>query len=118
MIRISRRTFAVTAVSATVSAMLVAGSHALAGAPARSTPPLLAGLQYDPSQVNDSLCNSLGGAEPAPTITALPGGGASYNYTVDGVSVSYPVPPQGFSPLAATDQQLSEYGFPPRPTDP
>lgn len=38
-----------------------------------------------------------------------------YTYLINGVKQKYPVPPEGFSPLTATDEQLSTYGFPARP---
>ncbi len=51
-------------------------------------------------------------------IKSLPGGGKLYVYDVKGRTLEYPVPPKGFHPLAASAEQLAEYGFPPRPTDP
>lgn len=42
-------------------------------------------------------------------------GGRLYTYTVDGVKNYYPVPPEGFNPVTATDEQLERYGFPARP---
>ncbi|HXM54801.1 MAG TPA: G1 family glutamic endopeptidase [Candidatus Dormibacteraeota bacterium] len=36
---------------------------------------------------------------------------------MEGVQVSILMPPAGFNPATATDAQLDEYGFPPRPTD-
>ena len=58
-------------------------------------------------------------AETPISVTALPDGGASYNYAMsDGTTCSVLVPPKNFKPLKATDAQLVEYGFDPRPTDP
>lgn len=48
-------------------------------------------------------------------VEELPDGGKIYTYLIDGVTEKYPVPPNGFSPLTATDEQLSTYGFPARP---
>lgn len=48
-------------------------------------------------------------------VEELPDGGKIYTYLIDGVKQKYPVPPDGFSPLTATDEQLSTYGFPARP---
>ena len=53
------------------------------------------------------------------SITSLPDGGISYNYAMeDGTTCSTLVPPKNFKPLTATDDQLKQYGFPTRPTDP
>lgn len=41
-----------------------------------------------------------------------------YDFTIAGKLNRVVVPPSSFSPLTATDAQLSEYGFPPRPADP
>lgn len=49
------------------------------------------------------------------SIEELPDGGKIYVYNVDGVVSKFPVPPEGFKPLDATDEQLETYGFPPRP---
>lgn len=46
---------------------------------------------------------------------AMPGGGTSYDYQVLGSTVRHYVPPKGFQPDTASDAQLNEYGFPPRP---
>lgn len=48
-------------------------------------------------------------------IEELPDGGKIYVYIIDGVENSFPVPPEDFKPLTATDEQLEIYGFPPRP---
>lgn len=54
-----------------------------------------------------------------PTATeALPDGGVEYVYSDLPVQAKFPVPPPGFSPLAASDGQLAEYDFPARPNDP
>lgn len=54
------------------------------------------------------------------TVTELPGGGQLYSYyEPDGELFSKTsVPPEGFDPTSATEDQLAEYGYPPRPTDP
>ncbi len=50
-------------------------------------------------------------------VVSLPGGGQSYEYDFsNGRSLSVPVPPAGFDPMTATDAQLAEYAFPPRPS--
>lgn len=48
-------------------------------------------------------------------IEELPDGGKIYIYIIDGQEHKFPVPPEGFKPLTATDEQLETYGFPPRP---
>lgn len=49
------------------------------------------------------------------SIESLPDGGRIYHYLIDGVLNSFPVPPDGFDPIHASDQELETYGFPPRP---
>lgn len=51
-------------------------------------------------------------------IEELPDGGKIYVYIIDGTENMFPVPPDGFHPLTATDEALETYGFPPRPSDP
>lgn len=51
-------------------------------------------------------------------VDHLQNGGQEYIYDVDGVKNIFPVPPKGFNPITATDEQLKEYAFPPRPNDP
>lgn len=48
-------------------------------------------------------------------IEELDDGGKIYFYLIDGVEHKFPVPPDGFDPLTASDEQLETYGFPPRP---
>lgn len=56
------------------------------------------------------------GTYPLSSVTDLPGGGESYNFAEgNGGTFSLLVPPAGFDPTTATDQQLNEYAFPPRP---
>ncbi len=57
------------------------------------------------------------GATPlvATAVKPLAGGGAAYQYSVDGATVTLPVPPAGFDPLHASAAQLAEYGFQPQP---
>lgn len=50
-------------------------------------------------------------------IEELADGGKIYVYIVDGTEHRFPVPPKGFKPLTATDEQLEIYGFPPRPDE-
>lgn len=48
-------------------------------------------------------------------VEELPDGGHIYTYLVRGVEHHFPVPPEGFDPLTATDEQLETYCFPRRP---
>lgn len=50
-------------------------------------------------------------------IEELPDGGKIYVYIIDGTEHQFPVPPEGFKPLTATDEQLETYGFPQRPDE-
>lgn len=50
-------------------------------------------------------------------VEELPDGGKIYTYIIDGIKNCFPVPPEGFNPLTASDETLATYGFPPRPTD-
>lgn len=68
---------------------------------------------------NDGAADDGSCTMETPVITPLPDGGQKYTYAGDGTSpVSTEVPPAGFSPLSASDQELEEYGFPMRPSDP
>lgn len=49
------------------------------------------------------------------SVEPLPGGGSAYNYSINGTTVTFPVPPAGFNPLTASAAQLAEYGFQPQP---
>jgi hypothetical protein len=54
-------------------------------------------------------------------VDTFPDGGRDYVYDTDGDGVGEthsPVPPEGFDRTTATDEQLRQYGIPPRPTDP
>jgi hypothetical protein len=50
-------------------------------------------------------------------IEELSDGGKIYVYYIDGVENDFPVPPEGFNPVKASDEALATYGFPPRPTE-
>jgi hypothetical protein len=49
--------------------------------------------------------------------TTLRDGGYLQDFSNDGVTAQFSVPPASFVPLAASDAQLAEYGFPARPTN-
>jgi len=48
-------------------------------------------------------------------IEELSDGGKIYVYYVNGIENDFPVPPAGFKPNEASDEDLATYGFPPRP---
>lgn len=50
-------------------------------------------------------------------IEELSDGGKIYVYSIDGLEHKFPVPPDDFQPLTASDEQLETYGFPPRPDE-
>lgn len=49
------------------------------------------------------------------SVTEFPDGGKDYIYHIDGMEHHYLVPPEGFNPLTATDEELERYCFPSRP---
>ena len=72
------------------------------------------------SQQSTSVSSATGCTPDAiVTTTPMSGGGTDYEFNVgNGQDVWSPVPPNGFNPLTATESQLTEYGFPLKPTDP
>jgi hypothetical protein len=70
------------------------------------------GSPYDYTQQAASTCYT---TDPLIGVTALPDGGASYNYLQNGRVVSEPVPPAGFDILTASAAALARYGLPARP---
>lgn len=53
----------------------------------------------------------------ADILASFPDGGKIYTFVIDGIENNFPVPPEGFNPLTASDETLETYGFPPRPVD-
>ena len=53
---------------------------------------------------------------PVSHIIEFEDGGKDYVYIVDGIENHFLVPPEGFDPITATDEELSRYCFPPRPS--
>lgn len=49
------------------------------------------------------------------SVEEYPDGGKKYIYMIEGVENNYYVPPAGFNPLTASDEELARYYFPPRP---
>ncbi|MFT3866771.1 MAG: hypothetical protein QM729_21120 [Solirubrobacterales bacterium] len=53
---------------------------------------------------------------PSGETEALPGGGTVTIYHPEGgMTLRLPTPPESFEPLSASDRELEEYAFPPRP---
>ena len=48
-------------------------------------------------------------------VIDFPDGGKDYVYIIEGIENHYLVPPEGFNPLTATDEELDRYCFPDRP---
>jgi hypothetical protein len=91
----------------------------LAHAGPSNTPPADCSSSFDPYAYTQSAVASCGYATfPLASVTPMAGGGSQYSYDINGADAYVYVPPAGFSPTTATDAQLAEYGFPPRPTDP
>jgi hypothetical protein len=77
----------------------------------------------DPPSTDPTIpaCTSAGGPPAGATgdVESLDDGGELVSYAGPaGTTVVFPQPPAGFDPETATDDELSVYGFPPRPTDP
>jgi hypothetical protein len=71
-----------------------------------------------PASGDDVPCAIPGGTGLSPAKTYdLPDGGTAYEFIIDGIVNTFPVPPADFVPLKATDEELAEYALPPRPTD-
>jgi len=84
-----------------------------------ATPPGNCHSSFDPYRYTRAALAACGIRTFARTaVRAMPGGGTSYDYSMDGGTVRTYVPPAAFDPSTATAAQLNEYGFPPRPTDP
>lgn len=49
------------------------------------------------------------------SVEEYPDGGKKYTYYIEGVANHCYVPPTGFNPLTASDEELARYYFPPRP---
>lgn len=63
-------------------------------------------------------CKPLDAETPSPPseTNSLPGGGTSYSYVDEEEETDeFIEPPESFDPLAASAEELEEYGFPPKP---
>ncbi len=79
--------------------------------------PLHCNSSFDPYAYTQAAVSACGYRTfPLLAVNALPGGGSSYDYRVNGARVRFYVAPKGFDPSTATAAKLNEYGFPPRPT--
>ena len=75
-----------------------------------------ASSQPQAREVSDVTASAPGQPIEATQVTQLADGGHSYVWSIGGATVSTNVPPAGFQPSSASAAELSEYGFPPRPT--
>lgn len=70
------------------------------------------------TSANESSSKEIETQLTATTVRDLPDGGKEYVYNIDGIENVFPVPPENFNPLTATDEQLKEYHFQDKPTEP
>ncbi len=49
------------------------------------------------------------------SVTTFDDGGKDYTFYIDGMANHYLIPPKGFNPVKASDEELRRYCFPPRP---
>jgi hypothetical protein len=82
--------------------------------------------QLPPNSTELPACNEVDkqsralSATDNPQITAVMGGGRKLSYALPGASDEYLTinePPSGFDPLTASDAELQNWGFPPRPSN-
>lgn len=112
----TRKLFAVASLVAAVPLMIAAANTR--SATAAATAPSDCNSSFDPYAYTQAAVSACGYQTfPLAAVNALPDGGSSYDYSVNGSTVRFFVPPAGFDPSTATDAQLDEYGFPERPTD-
>ena len=109
----SGKALAITlAVPLAVTVLTVAPAPASSSAGARpAASPALCARSFDPYRAKAAVLRSCGDRIlPLRSVTSLPGGGKAYSYG----ALTQLVPPAHFSPLTASNRQLSEYGFPTR----
>lgn len=111
------------ALAVVFTTVCVAGATALPATAAktarRATPPANCNSSFDPYGYTQAAVSACGYSTfPENAVHALPDGGSSHDYNVLGTLVRVYVAPQNFVPSTATNTQLDEYGFPPRPTQP
>jgi len=111
----------ITALIATMALGLGLGAAgAWAEAQPSSTPPSECHGSYNPYNYTRSALEACGIPTYPATVTALPDGGQLYSYyRPDGaLYAKTTTPPEGFDPSSASDEELAEYGYPPRPSSP
>lgn len=110
---------------AILRSLMIASATVVAGG-ALAAQPAGAATLPSPAGLADSTIPSLpspkcaGPGETAVRATAAgktADGGFVYDFTIAGKLNEVRVPPASFKPLTASDAQLAEYGFEPRPTD-
>jgi hypothetical protein len=113
-------TATITAASLCVLALLPAGAALGTTSPRGGSARAIQRLchrSYDPYRVSSSVLAACGD-----TITRLnrvrnlPGGGKEYIYGSGATRSVTRMAPPGFKPLTASDTELTEYGYPPRPS--
>jgi Peptidase A4 family len=111
-----RRLLAYASVAAALP--LVIGAASVGSAPS-GTPAGGCKSYFNPYQYTQSVVRACGYQTfPRVAVHRLPGGGSSYDYSVNGARVRFYVPPAGFDPSTASGARLAEYAFPPRPSNP
>jgi hypothetical protein len=110
------RILALAGSGAAVIGLTVTAGHAGAASAAPRATTLDCNSSFDPYAYTQAQVSACGYQTFAQTsVTAMVGGGSSYQYTVNGVTVAFLVPPANFHPATATAAQLDEYGFPAKP---
>lgn len=85
-----------------------------------STPPASCHGSYNPYDYTAEALEACGIPVYLATVTKIPDGGQRYRYyKPDGaLYAETTMPPEGFDPRSASDEELAEYGYPPRPAVP
>jgi hypothetical protein len=107
---------------ATIALVLsMGGASAVADSNApSSTPPANCQSSFNPYDYTAEALEACGIPAYRATVTTLPSGGQRYSYyQPDGILYAETtMPPEGFDPRTASDRELAEYGYPPRPIAP
>jgi hypothetical protein len=71
---------------------------------------------FDPYAVSTAVLQTCGVQTfPLAAVSNLPDGGTSFDFVAEGTTMTYLVPPPGFSVLTASPASLAMYGIPARP---
>ncbi len=108
--------FRIAGLSSVLALMLV--PTLVNSALADQTAPVDCSASFDVYKVSVAVLQGCGFRTfPLQATQPLSDGGAEYVYIADGLKTVYPVPPAGLDLASATDEQLSLYGLPARPSD-